>query len=264
MRYLDAADRGDLQAMFLVSVSLTNGSEGRRDPYEAAQWARRAAERGHAQAQLHLGTLYGRGIGVPQSVHEAKGWYALAAQAGLMDAKANLARILTDAGDHNGALPLWQEIARTGDAEALFFVAYAHQLGLGTGIDGAVAVDFYRRSANAGNDVARFNLGKMLFDGDLVQGDFRAAYECFKPLADKGDAHAAYYLGGILFNGWGVAADHAQAARYTRQAADAGIARAQHQLASLYSSGMGVPQSNSQAQYWLQRSQTNPDQSRFG
>ena len=51
-----------------------------KDPVEAAQLLRRAAEQGHGRAQNNLSTFYFTGVGVPRDVVEAWKWLTLSAE----------------------------------------------------------------------------------------------------------------------------------------------------------------------------------------
>lgn len=259
LAYLASAENGNPNAMFMVGNALVEGQGCAPDPLAGAAWLRRAADLGHAPSQQQLGTLCERGLGTPLDLEAAKYWYAHAGENGLIDAKYNLARLLDDEGNYGRAFPLWLEIAQTGEATAIFFLARAYQEGLGVAVDGAKAVEWYRRAADAGIAEARFNLGLMHFHGDIIPRDGSVALDYLRPIADQGDAHAAYLIGGILFNGWEVAQDFATGAHYVRQAAEAGIPPAQFQLAQLYEEGKGVERSAEESRFWLARAAENGD-----
>ena len=85
-------------------------------------------------------------------------------------------------------------------------------------------------------------------------GDYKAAYNEWKPLADKGDANAQCNLGIMFRNGLGVDKDAAEAFHLFQASADKGNAQAQYQLAQMYAKGWGVPQNYSSALLWTQKS----------
>ena len=85
-----AADQGDPQAMFDVGWSYYSGESGSMDLQETAKWWRKAADRGSRIAQFLLGTLYREGRGVPKDEQEAIKWFRKAAAQGEKSAQEAL------------------------------------------------------------------------------------------------------------------------------------------------------------------------------
>jgi hypothetical protein len=83
-----AAERGNADAMFELSVLAYNGALGARDPDAAIRWCRAAGERGHARAAYNLGAFYAVGNGVPRDPAQALAWYVKASAAGHGQASA--------------------------------------------------------------------------------------------------------------------------------------------------------------------------------
>jgi TPR repeat protein len=91
------------------------------------------------------------------------------------------------------------------------------------------------------------------FSGGLEafeRGDYRAAYEAWKPLAERGLVEAQYNLGLLHQVGRGVPVDPEEAARWYEKAAQAGFARAQYDLARLHESRETVPGNLVRAYAW--------------
>jgi TPR repeat protein len=61
-----------------------------KNPTNAAQWYRRAAQAGDAAAQNNLGALLRDGLGVPQDFAQAADWFKRAADQGYAKAMLNL------------------------------------------------------------------------------------------------------------------------------------------------------------------------------
>jgi len=93
-----AAERGNADAMFELSVLAYNGALGPRDSDAAIRWCRAAADHGHARAAYNLGAFYATGDSVPQDPARALEWYLKASAAGHGQASA-MAGIMTWKGD---------------------------------------------------------------------------------------------------------------------------------------------------------------------
>jgi TPR repeat protein len=93
------------------------------------------------------------------------------------------------------------------------------------------------------------------------EGDYKTAFNEWKPLADQGDADAQHSLGWMYGNGRGVLKDYKQAVKWYQKAADQGGADAQHNLGVMYAYGKGVLKDLSKAKYWIKKAYENPDAS---
>lgn len=83
------------------------------------------------------------------------------------------------------------------------------------------------------------------------QGDYAGAFEWFRKAAEQGSVLARYELGKAYLYGRGTPQHYALAATQLLQAAQAGYAEAQFLLAQLYQQGQGVPQDLVHAYMWL-------------
>lgn len=89
------------------------------------------------------------------------------------------------------------------------------------------------------------------------RGDFRTAFEKWKPLAEQGDAYAQCSLGLTYRKGEGVAQDHKEAVKWYKLAAEQGDAAAQCNLGAMYYEGKGVAQNYIEAHKWFNISGAN-------
>jgi len=85
------------------------------------------------------------------------------------------------------------------------------------------------------------------------KGDYKAAYDEFKPLAEQGNAEAQDYLGYMYQNGLGVRQDYAEAAKWFRKSAEQGYALGQNNLGTMYQNGFGVPKDFAEALKWYRK-----------
>lgn len=108
-----------------------------------------------------------------------------------------------------------------------------------------------RKSAEAGESAAQFDLGNRYLYGDGVEADDFAAARWFREAAEQNNNNAQYNLGVMTMQGKGVIADLAEAIEWFLKAANQGDAPAQFTMATLYANGNGVPQDPIQAHMWF-------------
>ena len=118
----------------------------------------------------------------------------------------------------------------------------------------SVPLDQIRQTAEGGDVVAQYYLGRAHLEGIGVATDQNEGYKWIKRAADLKYARAQYYLGWMYENGTNVSQDYNEAATFYRLAADQGYAIAQNNLGFLYYRGLGVPQDFAEAVKWYQKS----------
>jgi tetratricopeptide (TPR) repeat protein len=91
-KYLDAANEGDAEAQYKLSMCYEKGKEVKKNSEEALKWLQLAANGGHVTAQLKMGGCCYDGKGVKQDYAEAIKWFQKAAEQGNADALVRLAR----------------------------------------------------------------------------------------------------------------------------------------------------------------------------
>ena len=156
--FWQAANRGQIEAQYQLSVCYAQGIGVRRSISEAARYCEMAAYGGHAKAQAELGYCYESGYGVVRNMPEAIRWYRIASDQGSTDAKNNL--------------------------------AYCYQKGRGVSKDIRQAIHYYEEAAAGGHASAQFNLGFIYWYGEGVLTDRAKAIELFEAAAAGGNARA--------------------------------------------------------------------------
>jgi len=117
--------------------------------------------------------------------------------------------------------------------------------------DTAQAIDWIRRAAEQQFAPAEFQMGQVYdFGFGAAQSD-RQALEWYRRAAGHDSAPAQRSLGEAYLKGRGVAADLVEAARWFRRAADGDDLRAQYQLGQLYFEGTGVARDYAAAYLWF-------------
>ena len=186
----------------------------------------------------------------PESQKEEHQSYSVYEQAQrYRTAKAVLQDIYARDAEHAEAVKALEQLWEEG------YTVAAHQLGkfyrddLSTLRDHEKAKEWFRRSAEAGNDFSGYVLGKLL----LTQKRTVEAMEWLGKAADHGNQFARYRLGKIYLTGESAPKDVAKALAYLTASADQGNQFAQYTLGKLYLLGRDVPPDREQAREWLSR-----------
>jgi uncharacterized protein len=169
-----AAERGVVEAQYLVGLQYQDGQGVKRNTVEAARWLRQAATAGHAEAQYALGELLcgenpEHKAGDPA---EAEKWFSAAAAQGHAGARARLGA---------GSSPLPEDPAETmrwrlllsglGGAEAWVVRGFLLENGIYVNRDPAAAAASYRQAATLGQATAQYRLGLLYARGTGVEPD---------------------------------------------------------------------------------------------
>jgi TPR repeat protein len=118
------------------------------------------------------------------------------------------------------------------------------------------ALDVVRARAIAGDVVAQFSLGCLMYYGS---NDTAQAIEWIRKAADQQYAPAELHMGQIYAFGFGVSRSDRQAFEWYRKAAEQGCAAAQRSLGEFYQKGRGVALNSSEALRWYRRGADGDD-----
>ncbi len=169
-----SADAGYLPAILdLAGVYLEGSRDGsvKKDRQQAFQLYSRAAQQGSAEAQYYCAFI----LLQEKKTHEALPYLRSAAQSGLPDAQYRLGRILLQQGNAE-ALPLIRMAATSQRASVVAQAAYTmgiiFQEGkLGVESSMPQAIEWYQRSADAGDPRAQLLIGLMYIMGENLPQD---------------------------------------------------------------------------------------------
>lgn len=84
---IEKATAGDAGSQYVLATMYFNGQGVEKNPVEAYQWVKRAAEQNHTKAQFQLASLYQQGVGTEKDPKLAAKWYQKAAEAGMTKAQ---------------------------------------------------------------------------------------------------------------------------------------------------------------------------------
>ena len=119
------------------------------------------------------------------------------------------------------------------------------------GHDTAQAIEWFRKAAAQGYPSAEFQMGQLYDFGFGVAQDDREALAWYRKAADHGNPAGQRAVGDFYRKGRAVEADAAEAVRWYRRGADGDDLRAQYQLGQLYFTGTGVPRDYGSAYLWF-------------
>lgn len=125
---LAKAKAGDAVSQMEVADAYAKGLGIEKNPKEAVEWYRKAADQGNADAQLALGNLLIGGKGVPKDSVEAAKWFLAAAEQGKPAAQLQVARMhLSGLGVPKSQVEacMWGKLAaEKGDKNAKLFLTF--------------------------------------------------------------------------------------------------------------------------------------------
>ena len=211
---------------------------------ESARWFQRAVEENHPHAAYSLGGQYLRGQGVEQSDIEAYNLYAMAAIYGNAYAKYQLGRMCREgigtAVDFAES-KTWYERAYAGflnmeetmaDDKLYYRLGSMNMTGTGTDVD-------LEQAAAKNHAFAKYQLAKILCQGELTLKDIARALSLLEELSAEGLTLADYLLGKVYLReeSW---KDIKKAIPHFEKAAEDGNSFAEYQLGKIYYFGNDI------------------------
>ncbi|KAI8806915.1 hypothetical protein BJ742DRAFT_773684 [Cladochytrium replicatum] len=164
--YIKAAEQRESAAIYNIGTLFERGLAVEEDQFQAFDWYIRAAAYGSVNAQNVLGIFYEQGTAISQNKFEAVSYYTKAAMAGHPHAQYNLGRCFHDGFgcEKNDMLAVgWFDLAAQQDhVLSLLSVAIAHELGIGTPIDKARSLQYFRRAAARDSEEAKRRLSEVV------------------------------------------------------------------------------------------------------
>ena len=147
----DAMRREDAHAMGLMAALTALGLGVEKDPIDACNWFRQAANRGNAPSQAALGMCLARGLGTPANLAEAAFWLYKAGTAG-----------------NAQAIEVFSALAEKDPPQAALGMCPA--AGLGTPANSLDAAALLYKAGVAGNVQAIEVLGALAYQDNSVVG----------------------------------------------------------------------------------------------
>ncbi len=220
----------------------TAGRAYANDDFETARLQyEKLAAKGFPKAQVELGKMYLYGKGQEKDPEKALELFRKADRpngdplAGnyIKRTRPYLGRLAIrgEAKNHTPqqGLAMLREAARDNDPIALFELGYAYETGLaGLPPDGAVASEYYAKSARAGYNRAIHYQASLYEKGILLPQNSSLAANLYKSAIDSGYPRSAINLGRMYERGIGVPKDMRAAMEYYLYAENKGIPASDH------------------------------------
>ena len=112
-------------------------------------------------------------------------------------------------------------------------------------------------AAEAGLDLAQYNMAVMYFTGRGVEQDYAQAFRWTEMAAMQGHLNAQFNLGALYYTGTGTEVDLEKSLQWYSRAAESQHGEAQYNLATMYELGEGTPIDLVRAHFWASASQYN-------
>ena len=150
--------------------------------------------------------------------------------------------------DVDRALASVRVLATAGDAVAQFSLGAMLYFG---SADTTQAIEWIRKAAAQQHPSAEFHMGQVYDFGFGVERSETEALAWYRKAAEHGSAAGQRTLGDFYRNGRVVKADAVEAARWYRLGADGDDLRAQYHLGQMYLEGDGVARDSASAYMWF-------------
>lgn len=162
---LESAGKGSQYHMHFVGSCYRYGTGVMKNLSKAVEWYERGAKSGMAKALVSLAEMYREDLGDESSLQEGLGCLRRAVTARSPAALAMLAEWTRDGvgivADLTASVALWRQLVEVDACVAGFELAKAYENGHGVDRSTILAIDYYRRSREAGHPEAYINLRRL-------------------------------------------------------------------------------------------------------
>ena len=220
------------------------------------QKMREDAEKGKATSQFEMGLAYVNGSeGVAVNLEEAARWYAMAAEQNHSGAANNLAVIYRDSFNRGEeAITLFKRSAELGEPVAMYNLGKTYRDGNGVPADADQAIVWLSRAVDNNVPQACLDLGLLFYRRD----DITKAGHIFEKGASLDNSVCTFNYALYLFEGWGdYRADKSLAFTQFLKSANLGHVPAMYRTGQCHLEGDGVEVNLPQAKKWLTKAQNH-------
>lgn len=224
-RYETSASAGNASSMYAMAVLYHGYIKSFLDLDKAVYWYTQAEEKGHQAAGVKLGQMYLTGDGVEQN--PAVGLLYL------------------------------NKYARKNNFDAYFWLARAHQYGLGVEQNSEHAKDLYKQLVEVKHAKSINNYAYMLYQDSSTKRDYKKALSYFERSQKQGSRTAKLNLGWMYEHGQGTSMNINKAMDYYISAATKGSSCALYRLVLIAKNGeMSEPINLDKARQFLKETES--------
>jgi len=262
IRVWNGPGQGGPDSLYAQAMKYEAGTDPmEQDLGQAAKLYQQAAEHGQVEAIFRLGGMYSQGKGVARNPEEARKWWTLAAEKGSAPAKAQL----QSGAGQKVALAVSpppqakiEEVHVQAEPKAL----ESEDKKVKAAVKEQPKPEQVAKAVPAPAPVARdkntlYEEGMRFFKGEGVARDYAQAHKLFVEAAEMGQAKAQYRLGFMFSLGKGVKKSDQEAVSWWQKAAKQNDPDAQYYLGYMYEIGGGVKQDVAEAKKWYQKAAAN-------
>jgi enhanced entry protein EnhC len=229
-----------------------------KDPQQALDWFKKAADAGDVDAQMYTAAAYMYGLGVKQSDDIATRYYINAAKNGNSIAQFTLAKKFIDSRNSSnqklGLIWLNKSVANN-NPQALTKLAKLYLEGKLVDKNEQKGIDLLNQAVAQGFTPAMVVLGELA----LEQNQKEQALQWFNKVTNQNNDEAYLDLAHVYLQEKSPIYDPKTAFMWTLKAAQDGLPQGKRELADMYQKGIGVDAEPSLAKQWL--NQANQDES---
>ncbi len=251
--FLRSAEVGNTEALVRLAAMYREGYGVSADCRKAAELLREAAESGNTNAMNDLGQMYEHGLGLTADLKAAYELYEKSAEGGNPYGMSNLGRMYMHGifvkQDNLKAIEWLSQAYENGAADAANDLAITYM----TEGDVQRGLEWFERGAEAGNEFAALNLGRIYAEGVHAPKDMFKSFRYYMRAAELGNAEAMGLIGYMHGTGTGVGVNYNNAFLWTKKGAEAGDMLAIFNLANSYQNGLGTPRNPYLAAQWYQK-----------
>lgn len=162
--------------------------------------------------------------------------------------------------DHSELLDTLRQEADANIAESAFTLGLFYQHGKGVEKDMAQAIFYFEKSANMGDELAKYTLANIYIDEQQEPTNKVKGFELLLELAENDAVTAQCDLGYCYEQGIGTSSDINKAIFWYKKAANQNNTLAQVNLGCLYEKGIHVERDVSEAIFWFQKAAEKNDE----
>lgn len=279
----DAAEKNDVEAIFLLAHLYEEGIGVAKLEDKAAFLYDKAAEMGHSKAQYAFALLCRKQKG-KEGEGLSRKWFYRAAQNGEMNAIYEYGLILKNEADkkveadklkeepenpehkvtwltnqeekphfieYKEAFSYLIRAAKEGISDAQYVVSQMYFEGLGVLLDNSLGIEWCKKAANNGHFEAQFKMAQMYDNGLIQDSTLEDAINWYQSAADNGSSRAKYFLALMYREGRGVLQNNTKAFELFLSAAQMGDVGAIYETGVHYHYGIGCEKDLRKAEYYL-------------